>query len=960
MPIFKLGRAVLEFAGDKTQLEAALKAAGIDVKSFKKETEGATGTVGKFASSLKGVGALIGVSFTVGAVVNFTKKVFDAASAINDQSKSLGFGAENFQRYAFAAKQSGADQEIFTKSASVLNDKLAGGDKSTVAALKKAGLEYESIRAMKPDQAFLAVSNAVGKIEDPMLRANVAQDLFGKGALKLLPGMIEGYEKLGAGAKVMSDETIRRLEAAQDEWEAFANSVVIHTGEILGAIAGLGEEASKSKAFQLVFLPPNASAALRAQILAELPKEPFKGALDRFGVGALNEAQAKALGILSSAPGFVARIKAAREQLSRLTAEQREQLDAAQQLEGQFTALANSYDLSADAQKIYTSNAKDTEKALKDQADAAKKLLDLQNKIYGRDLIARANEMAAALGDTGDVTRLLPGMQKDFLGTVDSAIAAYQRLGEVAPSALLSIRDALVPLVAVNELAEGVETNVNAILFRLGQLGTKVGRLLPSITTVPFDPSALQGTRVNLGRPSLARLLGIDLEADGHEFSQQLGPTVLQALTGGGSVSQSIGGLAGMQIGKSLSTTFGGVIKKGLGEKIGGALGSFIPGIGALIGPLLGKGLSALGGLFGIGPSEMEKVRQARAEWLKAAGGLDKLNKSVGAVAGDPKVRAAWNDLFNAKKLKDYEAALAAFNTTVAEAQAALQLRLGEEQEARDFLQATVEKYGFTIDQLGDKWKQQALTDEAMLLVREYTALTRSGIDHNLVIEKMGENMNTFFLKAIKTGVEVPKQLRPLLQQMIDQGTLIDENGQAFDSQALDAVHWSQTLTEQLQLVIDKLGELVDVITGKLGKAIEEIPTLEIPVAPLSNRQRAFNRARGLESFATEAFVRRPTMALVGDVPGGEFVLKPSTIAGWLDRAAGSASEGLNGDRLGRQIAAAIAPALQRDGEDFVLVVDGEVLGRVVGRHRATQEELSRGIALNTFGLGTAVRQASS
>ena len=50
--------------------------------------------------------------------------------------------------------------------------------------------------------------------------------------------MIEGYDKLGAAATVMSDKTVERLEAAQDKWDAFWNSIVIHSGEALGAIAG--------------------------------------------------------------------------------------------------------------------------------------------------------------------------------------------------------------------------------------------------------------------------------------------------------------------------------------------------------------------------------------------------------------------------------------------------------------------------------------------------------------------------------------------------------------------------------------------------------------------------------------------------------------------------------------------------------------------------------------------------
>jgi hypothetical protein len=39
-------------------------------------------------------------------------------------------------------------------------------------------------------------------------------------------------------------------------------------------------------------------------------------------------------------------------------------------------------------------------------------------------------------------------------------------------------------------------------------------------------------------------------------------------------------------------------------------------------------------------------------------------------------------------------------------------------------------------------------------------------------------------------------------------------------------------------------------------------------------------------AFASEAFVRSPTLAMVGDVTGGEFVVKPDTVTSWLSSAA--------------------------------------------------------------------------
>lgn len=190
----------------------------------------------KIWGGLKSAAGLIGVTFTAGAVVNFTSRVFDAASAIHDQSTALGLSAEAYQRYKFAAEQSGSSAEAFTRAVGVLNEKLGTGDTSTVAALKTVGKSLDDMRAMKPEDVWLELTKAVAAIEDPFLRAQVGQDLFGKGFRELLPGMLEGYDKLGKAATVMSDETVKRLEAAQDSWDAFWNSVVIHSGEVIASL----------------------------------------------------------------------------------------------------------------------------------------------------------------------------------------------------------------------------------------------------------------------------------------------------------------------------------------------------------------------------------------------------------------------------------------------------------------------------------------------------------------------------------------------------------------------------------------------------------------------------------------------------------------------------------------------------------------------------------------------------
>lgn len=70
------------------------------------------------------------------------------------------------------------------------------------------------------------------------------------------------------------------------------------------------------------------------------------------------------------------------------------------------------------------------------------------------------------------------------------------------------------------------------------------------------------------------------------------------------------------------------------------------------------------------------------------------------------------------------------------------------------------------------------------------------------------------------------------------------------------------------------------------------------------------------------------------------------------------------GHELGAEVASAIAPLLAGSGSsaaqgDVVLMMDREIVGRIIAKAKATQDELAKSIALNTFGMGTAVRGAA-
>ena len=68
---------------------------------------------------------------------------------------------------------------------------------------------------MSPEQAFLAITDALEKIDNPMVRARLEMELLGKAGGALGAAISAGFAKMGDAATVMADDTIRRLAEAE-------------------------------------------------------------------------------------------------------------------------------------------------------------------------------------------------------------------------------------------------------------------------------------------------------------------------------------------------------------------------------------------------------------------------------------------------------------------------------------------------------------------------------------------------------------------------------------------------------------------------------------------------------------------------------------------------------------------------------------------------------------------------
>ena len=373
-------------------------------------------------------------------------------------------------------------------------------------------------------------------------------------------------------------------------------------------------------------------------------------------------------------------------------------------------------------------------------------------------------------------------------------------------------------------------------------------RMLP-IASLMGLPGAVPGTGIGGGGKGPSFLSGLTGGFD----------KLLQGMTGGGGVGGFLSGLGG-----GLVNGLGQMLSGGLSSLISGGIGLAVKGIGNLFGKLFG--------------SEGKKVNDLRDSFISSAGGLDVLAE---------KARLAGTNvdaLLRANKVKDFEKAVSD-----------LQARLGEfaDDQAADQarLQAAIEKYGFSLEQLGPTLQKQKLDEQAKDLIEDWRVLVGAGIDITQVNAQMSDAINDYIHTAIKLGTEVPAAMKPILQKMLEQGELTDDAGNAITDLEDAGIHFSETMTEGFDKIVKKLDELISRLVDA-GVAIDHVGTAaagitvgdngsgpDIPVIP----QAAGGMGR----------VTRPTLFLAGErgaedfaFSGGGRSFSGAALAGAIDRLA--------------------------------------------------------------------------
>jgi len=182
--------------------------------------------LGKLVSGSAAVGkAVVGMgAVAVGGLTAMVVKMTETTSLIKDNAEKAGMSAEEYQKWKFAAEQSGMSIETL-QGAMVRQQKSFSeaktGNKALADTYKQLGVDLSSIN--NSEDAFNQTMAALAGISNEAQRNALANDLFGKSYAQLTPLLNEGVTGMDALKQkavelggVMSNEAVAKGEAFGD------------------------------------------------------------------------------------------------------------------------------------------------------------------------------------------------------------------------------------------------------------------------------------------------------------------------------------------------------------------------------------------------------------------------------------------------------------------------------------------------------------------------------------------------------------------------------------------------------------------------------------------------------------------------------------------------------------------------------------------------------------------------
>ena len=232
-----VGDAVWTIKGDTKPIEDALQQGTARVKS-------ATDNIVKHTRAI-GIGMIAVGTVVTGAIAGLISGYARAGDEVQKMALRTGLSTEALSEFKHASEISGTSLAAFEKGIKRMAKSIEDGKdglSTSTRALDKLGVSLESLQGLSPEDAFMRLAGAISQIPDPMQRAAIAQDMFGRAGTQLLPLMMQGSEGIAALRQEAHDLGIVFDQEAADAAAQFQDNMTNLKRSLQGAGFAIAED----------------------------------------------------------------------------------------------------------------------------------------------------------------------------------------------------------------------------------------------------------------------------------------------------------------------------------------------------------------------------------------------------------------------------------------------------------------------------------------------------------------------------------------------------------------------------------------------------------------------------------------------------------------------------------------------------------------------------------------------
>lgn len=748
--------------GDKAKaaderLDAAFKELDKSLKTTEQDLQKATRAQGGFTDQIVRFASGVAIGAAIKATIAY-------ADQINDLAAKAQISTTAMQKLAGAAEDNGSSIAAVTNGMAELQRRLQSADGGTIQALHRLNLNFETVKRLQPDQAFLAVAGAMERSNQKNRDAN---ELFGRLGRELLPILNAEFVKATDNQLAMSEAAVKAGGTTNDIWNKVWRDMKTIGGEALGGMAaqlndiyGVLSKAlpfaqELARVFGRDFMRVGLTGGLYSMVRTGINPWAFADTMT-----------SQALGTLPSAPGAPSLVNG--------------------------VGVSDFSDPSSAAVKIAIDQL--TEQARK----TTRRQRDLENASdEAAQALWRQAQMARQIANNTGWLSQFPGGQWQLpTGGWNGGGGYLYTVGNLPPT--------------------GGASRFYAPGMSAPMFDPRTGASLLGPSANPLNP---------WGTPSGA---GFSWGQAGRSIFGTVAPYLTGAIGGrnanmGGQIGGALGGV-GAGLAASAMGLAGGALTA-LGTTMSFALPVVGPIVGMFLGNMIGKLFGPSRGAI-LGREADARLSQTREGLLKQYGSVDAIRAlgPYGSALADAwqSKNVQGESWFNAlnKGLQE-QLDLQSQIKSVEEQRKALAESLVPTWEQ---LTQAASRYGFDLTELGTQVQQLGSTETFKVILEDLDLFGRATDDVGAYLSRMSGQISVAVQQALRFGTEVTVSMRPYIEELARTGQLLDENGEAITD--LSALRWGPAVQTQADLVreaIEKLNETFDNLTAKLDALLDKL-----------------------------------------------------------------------------------------------------------------------------------------